>query len=290
VLVGTFPTLRAITRLLLARTAAHAAGLLRRGHGLPAVALVVAAVVASVLGGADAGRPAPVRHTAGAAGADTPAGYPTNGIDVSHWEGTIDWSRVTGRARFAYVKATEGVGYVSATFEQQYSGARSAGLYTGAYAFGRPDDPAGARAEADFLLDHAQWQRDGRTLPPMLDMEWPYKRHGGYVAKYPCYGLSPQAMVAWIGAFVDEVHRRTAGPTVIYTARDWWDRCTAGSSAFSAQPLFVASYNRTGPKMPEGWSHWTIWQYSDRGRLPGDQNVVNGGEAALSTLAHEPFI
>jgi GH25 family lysozyme M1 (1,4-beta-N-acetylmuramidase) len=208
------------------------------------------------------------------------------GIDVSRWQGPIDWQRVAKSASFAYVKATEGTGYVSRTFDSQYSGAKAAGLYVGAYAFGRPDAPA--LAQADYFVDHARWSPDGKTLPPMLDMEWPYDLGNGVVAPYPCYGISARAMVAWIKTFVDEVKRRTGSVTTIYTAAGWWNNCTGGSAAFASEPLFVASYVHDQPKLPVGWTRWTIWQHSASGSLPGDQNFFNGSADAIAALAAAP--
>jgi GH25 family lysozyme M1 (1,4-beta-N-acetylmuramidase) len=212
-----------------------------------------------------------------------PVGYPVTGIDVSSWQGTVDWVTVATTATFAYVKATEGTTYLSATFAAQYSGAKAAGLYAGAYAFARPNTPA--LAQADYFIDHANVVRDGKTLPPMLDLEWPYKLSGTYVAPYPCYGLSTTAMVAWIRAFVDEVKRRTGSPTLIYTAANWWNQCTGGTTAFSDQLLDVASYSSTPPTtLPTSWSSWSMWQYAASGSLPGDQDVFNGTLAQLKAM------
>jgi GH25 family lysozyme M1 (1,4-beta-N-acetylmuramidase) len=212
-----------------------------------------------------------------------PVGYPITGIDVSSWQGTVDWATVAKTAKFAYVKATEGTTYLSATFAAQYSGAKAAGLYTGAYAFARPETPA--LAQADYFIDHADVARDGKTLPLMLDLEWPYKASGTYVAPYPCYGLSTTAMVAWIRAFVDEVKRRTGAPTLIYTAASWWNQCTGGTTAFGDQLLSVASFSSTPPTtLPTSWSSWTIWQYAASGALPGDQDVFNGTLAQLKAM------
>jgi GH25 family lysozyme M1 (1,4-beta-N-acetylmuramidase) len=212
-----------------------------------------------------------------------PVGYPITGIDVSSWQGTVDWATVAKTAKFAYVKATEGTTYLSATFAAQYSGAKAAGLYTGAYAFARPEKPA--LAQADYFIDHAHVTRDGKTLPLMLDLEWPYKLSGAYVAPYPCYGLSPTAMVTWIRTFVDEVTRRTGAPTVIYTAANWWNPCTGGTTAFRDQFLSVASFSSTPPTvLPTSWPSWTVWQYAASGALPGDQDVFNGTLAQLKGM------
>jgi GH25 family lysozyme M1 (1,4-beta-N-acetylmuramidase) len=225
--------------------------------------------------------------------AATPPGYTVTGIDVSSWQGTVDWTTVGKSAQFAYVKATEGTTYLSATFNTQYAGARSVGLYVGAYAFARPDAPA--VPQADYFLSNASFVNDGHDLPPMLDIEWPYMMNGKYVAPSPCWGLTPTAMVAWIRAYVDEIRRRTGQLTMIYTAYNWWNTCTANSAAFSDTYLFLASFTASAPTViPASWTKWTMWQYSSSGALPGDQDVFNGTMADLSRLIQpclvRPFV
>jgi GH25 family lysozyme M1 (1,4-beta-N-acetylmuramidase) len=212
------------------------------------------------------------------------ASHHTTGVDVSDWQGTaINWTQVAKSAQFAYVKATEGTSFVSRTFASQYTGAKRAGLYVGAYAFGRPDEPP--VQQADHFVDTANFTRDGKTLPPMLDIEWPYEINGRIVASYPCYGMSRSAMVAWITAWADEVHKRTGSPVMVYTAAGWWNECTGGSAVLADQPLFVATYSHRAPQLPKGWTHWTIWQYAADGRLPGDQDVLEGDASTLAALA-----
>jgi GH25 family lysozyme M1 (1,4-beta-N-acetylmuramidase) len=211
------------------------------------------------------------------------------GIDVSDWQGDVRWKHVATKASFVYVKATEGIGFLSKTYAPQYDGAKAEGMYAGSYAFGRPDDGRSA-AQADYFIDNASLSAAGRatdstTLPPMLDIEWPYAHNGRLVAAYPCYGLTPTEMVAWIKGFVDEVKARTGSPTMIYTAAGWWNTCTGGSADFADDPLFVASYNKGQPHLPQGWTQWTIWQYSSKGKVPGDQNRFHGLPGDLAALA-----
>ncbi len=120
---------------------------------------------------------------------------------------------------------------------------------------------------------------DGKTLPPMLDIE--YNPYGA-----TCYGLSGSAMVSWIAAFSNEVHARTSRYPTIYTTTDWWTQCTGNSSAFGAtNPLFIARYSSSVGTLPAGWSYQTIWQYADSGTYPGDQDRFNGDQSRIVALA-----
>jgi GH25 family lysozyme M1 (1,4-beta-N-acetylmuramidase) len=238
------------------------------------VVAVVAAVVSAVLllvGGAPAARAAP-----------PPAGYPIIGLDVSTFQGNVDWPAVASRgALFAYARASEQANIPDNSFNTNYHGAKGNGLFAGAYHRARPD-VSGGRAQADYFLDQAQYVRDGRTLPPMLDIEWPRSTWTGLNA---CYNMTPAQLVAWIRAFVDQISARTGQLAVIYTNPNWWNPCTANNTSFGAHPLYNSGYLASPPPPPAGWATWTIWQYDDEGVFPGGQDAFNGDYEALQRLA-----
>jgi GH25 family lysozyme M1 (1,4-beta-N-acetylmuramidase) len=214
--------------------------------------------------------------------AAAPAGYPISGIDVSAFQGAIDWASVAaGGAEFAYIRASEQAGIPDAYFAANYQGAKANGLYAGAYHRARPN-LSGGQAQADYLIDHAGYVRDGRTLPPMLDIEWP---RSNWTDVNACYNMTPAQLVAWIRDFVEEVAARTGRLAMIYTNPNWWNPCTASDTTFGANPLFNSGYLPSPPPPPAGWSTWTFWQYANSGTLPGDQDVFNGDYLALARLA-----
>lgn len=210
-----------------------------------------------------------------------PPGVP--GLDVSGWQENVDWASVWSQgARFAYVKATEGLSYKSGQFAQQYNGSYAVGMVRGAYHFARPDISSGA-AQADYFVSNGGgWVGDSRTLPPLLDIE--YNPYGD-----TCYGLTAGAMTSWIADFSARVKALTGANPAIYTTTDWWARCTGNSPAFGANPLFIARYpaniSSGAGTLPAGWGAYTFWQYSSTGPFPGDSDVFNGSEATLKQLA-----
>ncbi len=219
---------------------------------------------------------------AGSPARAAPAGYPVTGIDVSAYQGQIDWASVAaGGAKFVYVRASEQANIPDSYFDANYQGAKANGLYVGAYHRARPD-LSGGTAQADFFVDHAQYITDGRTLPPMLDIEWPRADWTGLNA---CYNLTTAQMSAWIKDFAREVVKRTGQLTMIYTNTNWWNPCTGSDATFGSYPLFIAGYTASPPPLPAGWTKWTLWQYSDSGTLPGDQDVFSGDDAGLTRLA-----
>ncbi|GEM_PF-537858 len=210
----------------------------------------------------------------------TASGSGPLGLDVSDYQGDVNWSQVYQEGgRFAYVKATEGTYYTSSYFPQQYDGAYQAGLIRGAYHFAIPDNSSGA-AQADYFVAHGGgWSPDGKTLPGMLDIEFnPYGSN-------ECYGLSPSQMVSWIASFVDEYRLLTGRYPDIYTNTYWWNACTGYSGAFGSDTLSIANYGSSPSPLPPGWGTWTIWQYADSGTFPGDQDVFNGSYQQLVSFA-----
>ena len=205
------------------------------------------------------------------------------GMDVSSFQGNVNWSAAAGNgATFAYIKATEGTYYIdSAYFAQQYNGSYNAGLVRGAYHFAIPNNSTGA-AQADYFVAHGGgWSPDGRTLPGTLDIE--YNPYGA-----ECYGLTTSQMVAWIRAFGGEYLILTGRYPTIYTTIGWWSACTGNATGFGVDALAIARYGTSPGTLPASWGIYTIWQYADTGVFPGDQDVFNGSRSQLVEFAYGP--
>lgn len=204
------------------------------------------------------------------------------GIDVSHYQGTINWSSVKSAGiKFAYIKATESTTYKDPTFSANYLHAYNAKVIRGAYHFARPNLSSGA-AQATYFAGHGgAWSRDNLTLPGMLDLE------GG------CYGKSTSAMRSWVLDFHNTYKAKTGRDVVIYTSPNWWNTCTGGWSGMSARsPLYVAHWtSASSPSIPSGFPYWTFWQYTDSGSVSGisgavDRDRFSGDSSHLLALAN----
>ena len=200
------------------------------------------------------------------AGDDTSNSW-TYGIDVSHWQGSIDWSRVAADGiQFAVAKATEGDYYTDDEYNGNYRGARAAGIMFGGYVFAIPDDTDGA-TQADFFVENGgDWTDDGMTLPGVIDIE--YNPYGD-----TCYGLSKNEMQKWVRDFNDEYIALTGRAPMVYSNQDWWNSCVGDSDLPDTNPLWVAYWSSGSPALPSGWSDYVLWQYSDDESVSG----VSGG-------------
>jgi Lyzozyme M1 (1,4-beta-N-acetylmuramidase) len=213
----------------------------------------------------------------------------TEGIDVSHWQGTIDWVAVAAAGKqFVYMKASDGTSLVDPTYAANRAQAKAVGLYVGAYHFARPDaTPGDAVAEADHFLATAQIAQG--ELLPVLDLE-------------VSGGLSTTALEAWVQAFMVRVYERTGVPGVIYVSPNFWKTYMGDTTWFAMngyRTLWVAHWTgATAPSIPGGnWGGqaWTFWQYSSNGAAPGidgrvDLNRYRGTDFTPVLLASTPFI
>jgi GH25 family lysozyme M1 (1,4-beta-N-acetylmuramidase) len=210
------------------------------------------------------------------------ASNPPPGIDVSHYQGSINWSSVKSAGiQFAWIKATEGTSYKDPNFNSYYLNAYNAGVIRGAYHFARPDLSTGATQATYFASHGGAWSRDNLTLPGMLDLE------GG------CYSKSASAMQSWILDFYNTYKAKTGRDVVIYTSPSWWNSCTGGWSGMSSRsPLWVANWtSASDPTIPNGFPYATIWQYTDSGSVSGisgavDRDRFNGDHSRLLALAN----
>jgi GH25 family lysozyme M1 (1,4-beta-N-acetylmuramidase) len=211
----------------------------------------------------------------------SPASVPQlPGIDVSAYQGNLNWASIAPNIDFSYTKATEGTYYTNQDFYNQYVGPYDQGLIRGAYHFANPSDSSGATQADYFVNNGGGWSSDGLTLPGALDIE--YNPYGS-----ECYGLSGSQMSSWIWDFVNEYASRTGAYPVIYSTTDWWNTCTSHDTNFANYtPLWIANYVASGGgTLPPGWGFYTFWQYADSGSQPGDQDVFNGPYTQLQALA-----
>ncbi len=200
------------------------------------------------------------------------------GIDVSSYQGNVNWTRWVARGKsFAYIKATEGTSYRNPYFSSQYTGSYRAGMIRGAYHFASPNGKSGVKQARYFVGHGGAWSGDGQTLPGVLDIE--YNPYGS-----TCYGLSKTKMIKWIKDFTVEYKRLTTRDAVIYTTLDWWSRCTGNTTKFSAtNPLWAARWgSKTPGTLPGSWKVATFWQYS---ATTIDLNQFTSTPARLKVLA-----
>ncbi|WP_158077222.1 GH25 family lysozyme [Caenibacillus caldisaponilyticus] len=181
------------------------------------------------------------------------------GIDVSHWQGMIDWKKVRAAGiDFVFIKATEGKTVVDPNFERNARDAARAGLNVGFYHFARFASEADAVKEADHYLQTICGFRP--VLPHVLDLE-------------TAQGLDKARLSACARVYLDRVAAGTGEEVMIYTNTNFAKRHL--TEALRNVPLWIAHYGVRRPGENGIWKEWRVFQYSNEGRLPGIKGRVD---------------
>ncbi len=184
------------------------------------------------------------------------ARYPIRGIDVSHHQGAIDWTKVAADdVVFAYLKATEGGDHRDREFARNWRDARDAGIAVGAYHFFTFCRP-GADQAANFL---AVVPVEADALPPAVDLEY-----GGNCGRM----LDGTTMRRELDAFLAPVERAYRKPAILYVTPEFL-------GAYRTHLPERALWRRSIQRAPDNIAPWRLWQYNNRGRVNGIAGPVD---------------
>jgi lysozyme len=173
------------------------------------------------------------------------------GIDVSHHQGSIDWTKVATDTliQFVYIKATEGATHRDKLYEYNITEARSAGLRVGSYHYLRKT--SGIRQQFWNFTKAAQ--RNLQDLIPMVDVEEEV----------------PKDSIRLFCQLLTEYYGKR--PAIYGTNRSYNNFC---APEFNDYVLMIGRYG-TKPPVISGPSHYDIWQYSETGVIPGIPKPVD---------------
>lgn len=178
----------------------------------------------------------------------------TKGIDVSHWQGDIDWNKVAADGvSFAFLKATEGTSYVDPTFYKNAEGARAAGIKVGAYHFARFGTREEALAEVNHFLNTVK--KTTLSYPLVLDLEVDQKKVGK--------SQLTDAAVTFLEALESSGYF-----AMIYTGKSFLESALE-EPKLNAYAKWIARYNN------ELGRNADIWQYSSEGKVNGIRGNVD---------------
>jgi lysozyme len=204
------------------------------------------------------------------------SGATTFGIDVSYYEGTINWPAVkAGGVEFAFIRVSDGNGFHDPKFASYWAASKAAGVLRGPYQFFRPNQDV--NAQADFLVSSIGGSYTPGDLPPVIDVE-------------ATGGLSPSTVGARVRQWVDRVKSKLGVDPIVYTGKYFWRDEAGGSLTFANNPLWIAQYTSLCPDLPAPWPKWTFWQNSETGSVAGisghvDLDKFNGTKADLLAFA-----
>lgn len=202
-------------------------------------------------------------------GVDRARKLPIKGIDVSYYQGDIDWIKVREAGiDFAYLKATEGGDHLDIKFHEHWAAAKQAGIPRGAYHFVYWCRPAHEQAFW-FMLNVPP---DPDALPPVLDLEW--NGHSPTCAKRLPADKARQMIDVMLAAM--EAH--TGKRPIIYTDTSFHADVMEGR--YNDYSFWLRSV-AAEPKKIFKDRPFMMWQYTTTGRVPGisgdvDVNAFNG--------------
>jgi GH25 family lysozyme M1 (1,4-beta-N-acetylmuramidase) len=185
------------------------------------------------------------------------------GIDVSAYQPSTNWAQVAASGvAFAFIKATEGVGYVNPQFAHDWQAAKAAGLVRGAYHFAQPSqNPNGWAAEVDHFLATVGALEPGDLL--VLDLE-----------------VGNGDLSGWASNWFSRAITRAGFRPFLYSYGPFID--AHNLHGLSSNPLWLAAYQSQQPPTPAGWTNIAIWQHSDKASVPGVQGNVDENVTSLS--------
>ena len=184
--------------------------------------------------------------------------YPTQGVDVSHDQGEIDWNAArSAGADFAYVKASEGSDMRDDRFASNWTGAAEAGVKRGAYHFFSLCR-TGRQQATNFI---AMVPREAEALPPALALEFE-----GNCKQRP----SRDSLLAEVATFIQMVEAHSEKPVMIHVTRAFENQYRI-SEALN-RPLWLRS---TGLAPSYGAHAWVMWQANRLRRVDGIEGPVD---------------
>lgn len=181
------------------------------------------------------------------------------GIDVSQWQGYIDFEAVKRAGiELVYIKASEGTDFVDPFFYRNYANAKNAGIPVGFYHYLTAQNTVQARQEAYHFVSVTEGLvNDGRMVMDMEDIE----------------GLDREEVNQIARTFLRSVEEFSGRSAAIYVDDD-----TASGileEGLTLYPLWIAQYDVEEPTRNIPWESWAGWQYTDLGRVAGIQGNVD---------------
>jgi lysozyme len=191
--------------------------------------------------------------------------FPVQGIDVSHHQGDIDWSKIPkDKVKFAYIKSTEGGDFKDKKFQYNLEEALDNGFRAGAYHFFTLCRDGKTQAR-NFI---SSVPNNPKLMPPVIDLE--------FVGNCPVRPTK-EDMLKELENFTKLIENHYGKEPILYITYEFYGEYLK-DSGFSSYKFWVRDIFKK-PNLAT-FPEWYIWQYADNGTLPGidgrvDLNALN---------------
>ena len=212
-----------------------------------------------------------------------------DGLDVSEFNGDVDWPTVKTSAGFAFVRSADGDYNDKLYTAARVAAIRAAGLPFGVYQFAR-------------VASDTNGQRDGRTEAAMAyyfarRQGWGVKGDLPLVYDFEAQSYAGQTAAKSAAHVLDAIRtlRLLQGkPVIFYTNPASMSFLSPAltpeiMSELSVCPLYIAHFDVAAPTVPAPWTNWTFWQYTSKGSITGvtgavDRDRYSGSKTDLDGL------
>lgn len=186
-------------------------------------------------------------------------GQETYGIDVSRYQGKIDWSLISKyeghKIEFVYIKATEGATLIDNCYKTNMEGAKKNHFLVGSYHFFRAKTPAKLQYN-NFV---SQVNLEDQDLIPIVDVE-------------EMNGCKSKAFQENFKLFLKLVENQFGKKPMIYTSNSFYNKHL--SLRYKGYRFFIGRYSLFKPFMADGHD-WTIWQFTETGKMAGIEKHID---------------
>lgn len=198
----------------------------------------------------------------------------TFGIDISHYQGKINWIRLkqfdngTG-VSFIFIRAAIGEDEEDQEFATNWVSAKNLAIIRGAYHYYRPDE--NSIKQADNFISIVKLEKG--DLPPVLDIE--------AISNVQSVRSLKKGLKKWL----IKIENHYGVKPIIYTGDSYYNDFL-NDRMFQNYVFWIANFNRV--KKPKH-KNWKIWQFSETGKIDGinhdvDFNVFKGGIEELKKM------
>lgn len=185
------------------------------------------------------------------------AGWDCVGVDISYWQGAVDFAKLKSKVSYAYIRAGYGNDFIDPRCDEYRAGCTAVGLPYGLYWYAKPGKDFKKHAQNFWI----KWHEAPGDLPPCFDLE-------------ETGGLLKTALDGWLQKMYNEFNQLAgigAAEEMTYTSPGWCDRALGQVGWLKWTKLWVAHWTTASePALPKEWAvpgmTWENWQWSAVGK------------------------
>ncbi len=193
------------------------------------------------------------------------------GIDVSQYQGKINWSKVGDRhpVEFVFLRISMGKDGIDSRAKHNLKGAKKEGFKIGVYHYYRPDE--NSTQQASHFLQQLKSLNPDLDFRVVLDIE-----------EEPAVQTMAQLKVG-LEKWLDQVEGELDHKPIIYSSLNYYDEHLKGDAKFKDYPIWIASYNSRRRKTVR--KRFNFHQFTDEVRIAGISGYTDGNDIVRSKLS-----